>query len=256
MTINSIRDHYSEIFKAYDNHSAEKHINKIVELDYYMPFNTTYFCVINSQKQTYEYISKNFEACTGIPTTTMKDGGVQYLWSLIHPNDVGLWLKGLELLMQFTMTELTMDQRSRMNYTWNYRIKNGSGKYINIIQNTSPLTFDINDKPYIGLSHYTVLEGDNKMDICATAKYLNKNNEYETLYHNNITSQHLIDVFSNRERDVIRMLLLKKTSTEIANSLFISKHTVDTHRRNILKKMNLRSTTELMSHFKSNPQLI
>lgn len=186
----------------------------------------------------------------------MKEGGVQHLWSLIHPNDIRLWLKSLELLMNFTMKELSPEQRSRMNYTWNYRIKNGSGKYINIIQNTSPLTFDKNDKPYIGLSHYTVLEGDDAMDICATAKYLNKNNEYETLYHNNISSQHLLDAFSNRERDIIRMLLIKKTSVEISKLLFISRHTVDTHRRNILKKLNLRSTAELASYFKTNPQLI
>lgn len=256
MTNSSIRDHYSEIFKTYDNKSVKKHVSKIVELDYYMPYNTTYFCVVNSHSRTYEYISKNFEACTGISKNFMEEGGVAYFWSLIHPNDVGLWLKSMELLMNFTMTELTKEQRTKMNYTWNYRIKNGAGKYINIIQNTSPLTFDKNDKPYVGLSHYTVLEGESQLDICATAKYLNENNEYETLYFNNISGQHLLGTFSNRERDIIRMLLLRKTSVEIAELLFISRHTVNTHRRNILKKINIKSTGELISHFKKNPQLI
>jgi len=38
--------------------------------------------------------------------------------------------------------------------------------------------------------------------------------------------------------------------------LHISKHTVDTHRRNILKKLNLNSTYELLNYFKNNLCLI
>ena len=94
------------------------------------------------------------------------------------------------------------------------------------------------------------------MDICASAKLLNTNNEYETLFYRNVSNSNILDAISNRERDVIRLLLLKKTSEEIADHLNISKHTVDTHRRNILKKTNLNSTFELINYFKSNPRLI
>ena len=143
-----------------------------------------------------------------------------------------------------------------MSYTWNYRIKNGNGEYVNIIQNTTPLQFDKDDKPVVGLAHYTVLSGHMKLDICASAKILNESNEYETLYFKNMSSTNLLDVISNRERDVVRLLVTNKTSEEIANNLNISKHTVDTHRRNILKKLNLSSTVELTSYFQNNPYLL
>ena len=97
-----------------------------------------------------------------------------------------------------------------MSYTWNYRIKNADGVYVNVVQNTTPLQFDEANKPIIGLAHYTVLHGAIKMDICASAKYLNDNNEYETLYYQNISNINILDAVSNRERDVIRLLITKK----------------------------------------------
>ena len=106
------------------------------------------------------------------------------------------------------------------------------------------------------MAHYTVLDGNLKMDICATAKYLNAKNEYETLFYQNESTSKLLDIISNRERDVVRLLLTNKTSKEIAENLNISKYTVDTHRKNILKKLNIDSTFELINYFKSNPKLI
>lgn len=157
--------------------------------------------------------------------------------------------------MQFTMSELTDKRRRHMSYTWNYRIKNGQGIYVNIVQNTTPLQFDENNKPIVGLAHYTVLNEPMNLNISACAKILNENNEYKTLFFKNMSSTNLLDGISERERDVVRLLLRKKTSEEIANVLNISKHTVDTHRRNILKKLNAGSTAELVTYFRNHPYL-
>jgi len=52
---------------------------------------------------------------------------------------------------------------------------------------------------------------------------------------------------TDREIEIIIHLLEGKSSKEIAERLFISKHTVNTHRRNILGKMGVRSTGELLT---------
>lgn len=251
--INSI---YTEIFDTYPNVEIKEHINKLIELDFYYPYNTTFFCITNTANQNFEYVSKNFTACTGLSNEKMMEGGMDYFWSLFHKDDINPWIDCLKELMNFTMTELNDEQRKRMSYTWNYRIKTAKGKYATIIQNTTPLQFDEANKPIIGLAHYTVLEADLNMDICACAKYLNDQNEYETLFYKNVSNTNLLDVISNRERDIIRLLIIQKTSNQIAENLNISKHTVDTHRRNILKKLNLTSTVELATFFKENSNLI
>ena len=247
---------YNEIFDTYPNVSVEEHINKLIELDAYYPYNSTFFCITNTANLSFEYVSKNFTACTGLSRDKMLNGGMNYFWSLFHKEDIELWLESLKQLMTFTMSELDNSQRKRMSYTWNYRIKNGKDKYVTIIQNTTPLQFDENNKPIIGLAHYTVLDCDFKQDICSSAKFLNESNEYETLFYQNLSNQNLLYSISNRERDIVRLLIVNKTSNEIGEKLNISKHTVDTHRRNILKKLNLTSTSQLINYFKTNPRLL
>lgn len=44
------------------------------------------------------------------------------------------------------------------------------------------------------------------------------------------------DCFTSREKEIIEQLALGLNSYEIADKLFISKHTVDTHKKNIYRK--------------------
>lgn len=51
---------------------------------------------------------------------------------------------------------------------------------------------------------------------------------------------------SDREMEIIRHITKGESSTEIANNLNVSIHTVNSHRKNILKKLGLKSPTELI----------
>ncbi|MFL9843762.1 response regulator [Flavobacterium rhizosphaerae] len=53
---------------------------------------------------------------------------------------------------------------------------------------------------------------------------------------------------SKRELEIVRLIGEGKTSQEIADILFIGKTTVDTHRKNILKKLSLQGKTELLRY--------
>ncbi len=53
---------------------------------------------------------------------------------------------------------------------------------------------------------------------------------------------------TNRERDVLREQVLGYTSHEIADRLFISVRTAETHRRNIKQKLNVSSGFELAEY--------
>lgn len=256
MIIDDIRDSYKTIFESYGKPSLEEHIQKIIELDAFLPYSSTFFCITNTQDLTFEYISKNMAACLGLNADEMKSKGMRHFWSRMHPDDLELWLQALNELMGFTLKEIRIEDRDRMSYTWNYRFKNGQEDYVNIIQNTTPLEFDSTHKPIIGLAHYTVLAPQIKMPICASAKLLNVNSEYETVYFNNFSQKLLSDGISNRERDIIRLLVLNHSSKAIGDKLGISSNTVDTHRRNILKKLNISSTGELIGMLKMNNSLI
>lgn len=59
-------------------------------------------------------------------------------------------------------------------------------------------------------------------------------------------------VLSERERDVLQLIIKEHTSEEIANKLHISKKTVDNHRSNILQKTNSKSTIGLVKYALKN----
>jgi DNA-binding CsgD family transcriptional regulator len=50
---------------------------------------------------------------------------------------------------------------------------------------------------------------------------------------------------SVREKSILREIALGKTSRQIADELFISAHTVVTHRKNINRKLNIKTTSGL-----------
>ncbi len=51
-----------------------------------------------------------------------------------------------------------------------------------------------------------------------------------------------------REREIIRLIALEKTNEEISAILFVSVDTIKTHRKNLMNKLNVRSTAGLVKY--------
>lgn len=76
--------------------------------------------------------------------------------------------------------------------------------------------------------------------ICSESK-LN-----ETVVERNTITSYGQDVLSKQEKLIVKQIIEGFTSREIGVNLKISKTTVDTHRRNIHRKLNTNSSAELM----------
>ncbi|WP_113662163.1 response regulator transcription factor [Pedobacter nanyangensis] len=57
---------------------------------------------------------------------------------------------------------------------------------------------------------------------------------------------------SKQEKEVIRLIIKGLTSKEIGEALFVSKTTVDTHRRNIYKKLEISNSSTLIKFAHEN----
>jgi DNA-binding NarL/FixJ family response regulator len=58
-------------------------------------------------------------------------------------------------------------------------------------------------------------------------------------------------VLSKRELEIAKMVCKEQTSDTIAKTLGLSLHTVNTHRKNILRKINGKNPIDLINHLKS-----
>jgi DNA-binding CsgD family transcriptional regulator len=56
----------------------------------------------------------------------------------------------------------------------------------------------------------------------------------------------LLPKISRREKEVLQLIVQEHTTQEIATELFISLKTVESHRRSLLTKMNVRNTAGLV----------
>ena len=57
--------------------------------------------------------------------------------------------------------------------------------------------------------------------------------------------QRLIDILSQREQDVLRLLGNGDTVKVVAQKLYLSTHTIESHKQNIYKKLSINSMAEL-----------
>ena len=57
---------------------------------------------------------------------------------------------------------------------------------------------------------------------------------------------------SSREKEIARLIMEGYTNTEISEDLFISIRTAETHRKNILAKLNLKNTASLVKYLIEN----
>ena len=60
------------------------------------------------------------------------------------------------------------------------------------------------------------------------------------------------ELLTRREKEIVRMIARGRTTLQIAESLSLSKYTIDTHRKNIHKKLGIKSNTGLVSYALKN----
>ena len=242
-------DQYSELFKtdySLTDEAMRTHISRFQLLDKLLPPSSTFFMITNTNKGNYEFISNNLEFATGLSKTEVMEKGIPFFLSLIHPEEIASWMQIIKDLMEFYMINYVVEDLKKLEFQYNYRLRVNQDRYLNILENQVNLIADDVGKPIVGLGHFTVFGQGKTEPMKAVARYLNENNEYETVFKKIYGSKMLEQGISNREKDILQLLVVGLTSSEVAAKLFISEHTVKTHRKNMMAKCDVKNMTELI----------
>ncbi len=106
-----------------------------------------------------------------------------------------------------------------------------------------------------GASGY-ILKNADKEELLEAIREVNKGKTYlsfesgQAMRKDNSTAQ--IPVITRREKEILCLIAEGYTNPEIAEKLFISPSTVDSHRKNLLAKMGMKNTASLIKFAMEN----
>lgn len=201
------------------------------------------YFIFNFQQLRFDYVSAEAEALLGYPKDTIT---LELLMGNVHPDDCAWFLNCQEVASQFILA-LPPDKQMKYKMRFDYRIKKQSGEYIRVMQQVVVIHNDDAGKVFRNLvmltdiSHlkqtgrpvmsYIGLEGEPSYpDVAVNNHYPDKN-----------------DLLSKREKEVLCLMAEGRPSKEIADILNLSKHTIDSHRKNMLQKSKVTNTGELIN---------
>jgi len=135
---------------------------------------------------------------------------------------------------------LVLTQHENDEYVYQVFESGGSGY---LLKNTKKEDFI--------LAIRTVMKGEKyyskKISALLMQKFLNNDDDKRQRKASN-TEIHL----TQREKEIIKLIANELGNQEIADSLFISLRTVETHRRNIMQKLNVKNAVALLNYALQN----
>ncbi len=161
--------------------------------------------------------------------------------NFFHPEDYEIITRLIQAALIFA-TENNITKEVAFLVT--YRLRHKDGHYIRVLRQSTTFENDTEGKIISNLSMLTdisFLSTSNKVDWRFDAPGLDKDK-----FKKYVTQQYA-DFFSTREIEVIKLLKQGLKSLEISKELSISKNTVDTHRRKILRKSHCKNTVDLLN---------
>jgi DNA-binding CsgD family transcriptional regulator len=202
--------------------------------------------IIEHQTFKYLYVSENIKEIVGYTAERFIKGGITFTYSHLHPADFLGIIRVLSKIWKAlgTIQDSTAKLNSRFKFDCRFRCSNG--QYKRILNQGHFLSLDSKNKPAIVMyitMDISKLKKRNTIDYELSTYYPDKG--FVSVLENWESVDESVPI-SLRELEVLKLISDGMTGKEIANRLFISEETVQTHRKKILQKTGLQNTTEVV----------
>jgi PAS domain S-box-containing protein len=206
--------------------------------------------ILDIRTQTFVLVSNNLENLLGYKASTFRKNGLAFLNDLMHPDEKKvIWRRTTELW--HSLQTLPVSQRQGYRFNRKYRLRRANGSYVCFLEQNSVLQTDF----YGNVTHLFSVLSD-VTDLLKTESAGSSVPVAAKLNGNSASSfQAPAPKLSKREKQIVRLVAEGYSSKIIADQLFISHHTVNTHRRNIIEKTHSRNTSGLVQ-FAFNNRII
>lgn len=245
-----IRTSWEKLVRSWEGQPFEKNLDSATIIDeiesysnYISPIGTHFTYLFDCSLSQYIYISDACETVTGYPKIewlTQKEPSL--LEQLVLPEDhPGVQELGKQSWEVYASSPVEI--RKQICCCVDYRaVHKVTGKIVRLLEFNRPLLVDekgnmvINFGIVTDISHIK-LEGPVGLKVWAEG-------HPEISVIKNASEVRGINPLTKMERQILKLISEGHTTASVAEKLFISIHTVNTHRRNILKKMECANFLE------------
>jgi len=177
----------------------------------------------------------------------LKEFNANVTGGFFHPDDKPI----VEKIIRGAMDHLIYNtgDTKQIYHLMTYRIRKKNGEFIKVLRKSIGYKFDSQDimtSSITLLTDISFMSNSNRVEWDLYIKDLDK----EKLRRN--IHKQFAGFFSLRELEIIKLIKEGLSSKMIANKIYLSPHTVKTHRRNIMKKIGGGNVTELLSFCHQN----
>ena len=215
-----------------------------------------FFYVLDSPTLNFDFVSESMHEILGIKPTEFT---MQKLIERIHPDDFKCVLRCEDVVAYFLKNEIHPLQIVNYKIVYTFRIKAMDGTFkLFLLQTLTLKTTETGALLKVlgsltDISHITNVNNYRLsfIGLNGNASFL----ELDVMHKKpfvDFTPKITFDKqenYTNREFEIICLIGKGKTTKEITALLNISQQTVLTHRKNILKKSDFKTTTELIANF-------
>jgi DNA-binding CsgD family transcriptional regulator len=209
------------------------------ELERIMELNNQFIYVADAIQMKIHFTSKRSKEILGIPPDELS---FYHFMEATHPSDIQRLNLGRSKVVKLAQ-DLFIAEKGYTLVSTNYKYRIPSGEYSDFLVQCYLYYTTIPYKTVFFLKIHTNIDWHKKIKY---GYHYYVGNDFSYFKYPDEELLQKGNIFSLREFEIIRLIGSGLSSDEIAEKLFLSVHTVNTHRRNILEKSGKENISELI----------
>jgi DNA-binding CsgD family transcriptional regulator len=203
--------------------------------------------IFDLAEMEHAYLSPNFADLLGWNPEKVSSPENDYINLRMHADDLAhlnhMSWQFFELILR--VDPIWRDQMKFIKLIMDYRTIGRDGNYVRVIEQHKLLELDKYGNAWLSMS---IMDLSPDQDLNSLCRYRLVNTLTGELYH--FPSSELISEqkLSFREKEILQLLAKGLISKQIADKLFISVNTVNTHRQRIIEKLDVSNTAEAVQY--------
>jgi len=195
------------------------------------------------------YLGINSVSWCGWTLNELFEEGYESYTKKIHPDDQLVLTHANDELNAYLKDCVALKDKFNLVSLCTYRFMHKAGHYRLYKEQLQPIEFDVDGNLSAKLILLTDVTDQLPVHTHYVRTYGVKGKEKLAQIDTSQKRITKLQALSEREREVVRYLMQGFNSAEIGEKVFVSKHTVDTHRRRILQKLRANDTVSLYNLF-------